>query len=155
MTSVVIVDDHEALREGLAALLSSHDIDVLGAAATVAAGRDSLLPQRRGLFSPHGTAAGVVANQCCEHEFQIVDAAGTAAGVVANQRRDHEFQPVDAGDRGVSTGRGRELDDGGAGTPPWPPSLAPNLAGGGAFDQVAQRGEVGIREWYAGDSNDE
>jgi DNA-binding NarL/FixJ family response regulator len=40
MTSLVIVDDHEALRDGLAALLPAHDIDVLGAAGTVAAGRD-------------------------------------------------------------------------------------------------------------------
>jgi DNA-binding NarL/FixJ family response regulator len=40
MTKLVIVDDHEALREGLAALLQSHGLEILGAAGNVAAGLD-------------------------------------------------------------------------------------------------------------------
>ncbi len=40
MTKLVIVDDHEALREGLAALLGQSGIEVLGAAGNVAAGMD-------------------------------------------------------------------------------------------------------------------
>jgi DNA-binding NarL/FixJ family response regulator len=40
MTKLVIVDDHEALREGLAALLQSHGMEILGAAGNVAAGLD-------------------------------------------------------------------------------------------------------------------
>jgi DNA-binding NarL/FixJ family response regulator len=40
MTKLVIVDDHEALREGLAALLTDHGMEVLGAAGNVAAGLD-------------------------------------------------------------------------------------------------------------------
>jgi DNA-binding NarL/FixJ family response regulator len=40
MTKLVIVDDHEALREGLAALLQNHGLEVLGAAGNVAAGLD-------------------------------------------------------------------------------------------------------------------
>jgi DNA-binding NarL/FixJ family response regulator len=40
VTKLVIVDDHQALREGLAALLAGHEIEVLGAAGNVAAGRD-------------------------------------------------------------------------------------------------------------------
>jgi DNA-binding NarL/FixJ family response regulator len=40
MTKLVIVDDHEALRDGLAALLRSHGLEVLGAAGNVAAGFD-------------------------------------------------------------------------------------------------------------------
>jgi DNA-binding NarL/FixJ family response regulator len=40
MTKLVIVDDHEALRGGLAALLTDHGMEVLGAAGNVAAGLD-------------------------------------------------------------------------------------------------------------------
>lgn len=40
MTSLVIVDDHEALREGLSALLGAQGLDVLGAAGTMEAARD-------------------------------------------------------------------------------------------------------------------
>jgi len=40
MTRVVIVDDHEALREGLAALLAARGIDVLGTAGNGAAATD-------------------------------------------------------------------------------------------------------------------
>jgi DNA-binding NarL/FixJ family response regulator len=40
MTKLVIVDDHEALREGLAALLQGHGMEVVGAAGNVAAGVD-------------------------------------------------------------------------------------------------------------------
>ena len=40
MTKLVIVDDHEALREGLAALLASHGMEIVGAAGNVAAGLD-------------------------------------------------------------------------------------------------------------------
>jgi DNA-binding NarL/FixJ family response regulator len=40
MTKLVIVDDHEALREGLAALLASHGLEIVGAAGNVAAGLD-------------------------------------------------------------------------------------------------------------------
>lgn len=40
MTRLVIVDDHEALREGLAALLRAHGMDVVGTAGNVAAGQD-------------------------------------------------------------------------------------------------------------------
>jgi DNA-binding NarL/FixJ family response regulator len=40
MTKLVIVDDHEALREGLAALLGHSGMDVVGAAGNVAAGVD-------------------------------------------------------------------------------------------------------------------
>jgi DNA-binding NarL/FixJ family response regulator len=40
MTKLVIVDDHEALREGLAALLAGHGMEVVGAAGNVAAGLD-------------------------------------------------------------------------------------------------------------------
>jgi DNA-binding NarL/FixJ family response regulator len=40
MTTLVIVDDHEALREGLAALLGAHGLHVVGAAGNVAAGLD-------------------------------------------------------------------------------------------------------------------
>lgn len=40
MTKIVIIDDHEALREGLAALLSAHGIEVVGVAGNVAAGPD-------------------------------------------------------------------------------------------------------------------
>ena len=40
MTTLVIVDDHEALREGLAALLGAHGLEVVGAAGNVAAGVD-------------------------------------------------------------------------------------------------------------------
>jgi DNA-binding NarL/FixJ family response regulator len=40
MTKLVIVDDHEALREGLAVLLQGHGMDVVGAASNVAAGVD-------------------------------------------------------------------------------------------------------------------
>src|SRR3954454_23322300 len=38
MTKLVIVDDHEAMREGLATLLAGHGMEVLGAAGNVAAG---------------------------------------------------------------------------------------------------------------------
>src|ERR671931_386453 len=40
MTKLVIVDDHEALREGLVALLESHGLEVLGTAGNVASGID-------------------------------------------------------------------------------------------------------------------
>jgi DNA-binding NarL/FixJ family response regulator len=40
MTKLVIVDDHEALREGLAALLGHSGMEVVGAAGNVAAGVD-------------------------------------------------------------------------------------------------------------------
>src|SRR4051794_12515617 len=40
MTKIVIVDDHEALREGLAALLANQGLEILGAAGNVAAGLD-------------------------------------------------------------------------------------------------------------------
>jgi DNA-binding NarL/FixJ family response regulator len=40
MTKLVIVDDHEALREGLSALLQQSGLDVVGAAGNVAAGLD-------------------------------------------------------------------------------------------------------------------
>jgi DNA-binding NarL/FixJ family response regulator len=40
MTKLVIVDDHEALREGLVALLAGHGLEVVGAAGNVAAGID-------------------------------------------------------------------------------------------------------------------
>jgi DNA-binding NarL/FixJ family response regulator len=40
MTKLVIVDDHEALREGLVALLQHGGMDVVGAAGNVAAGVD-------------------------------------------------------------------------------------------------------------------
>src|SRR3954447_23661605 len=40
MTKLVIVDDHEALREGLAALLQHGGLEVVGAAGNVAAGVD-------------------------------------------------------------------------------------------------------------------
>ena len=41
MTKLVIVDDHEALREGLVALLQHGGIEVVGAAGNVAAGSTS------------------------------------------------------------------------------------------------------------------
>jgi DNA-binding NarL/FixJ family response regulator len=40
MTRLVIVDDHEALREGLVALLAGQGLEVVGAAGNVAAGLD-------------------------------------------------------------------------------------------------------------------
>jgi DNA-binding NarL/FixJ family response regulator len=40
MTKLVIVDDHEALREGLASLLAGHGMEIVGAAGNVAAGLD-------------------------------------------------------------------------------------------------------------------
>jgi DNA-binding NarL/FixJ family response regulator len=40
MTKLVIVDDHEALREGLVALLAGQGLEILGAAGNVAAGLD-------------------------------------------------------------------------------------------------------------------
>jgi len=40
MTKLVIVDDHEALREGLAALLGLEGVDVVGVAGNIAAGVD-------------------------------------------------------------------------------------------------------------------
>src|SRR3954454_78977 len=40
MTKLVIVDDHEALREGLASLLAGHGLEILGAAGNIAAGLD-------------------------------------------------------------------------------------------------------------------
>lgn len=40
MTKLVIVDDHEALREGLAALLAGHGMEVVGAAGNAGAGLD-------------------------------------------------------------------------------------------------------------------
>src|SRR3954469_22517862 len=40
MTKLVIVDDHEALREGLATLLAGQGMEILGAAGNVAAGLD-------------------------------------------------------------------------------------------------------------------
>jgi DNA-binding NarL/FixJ family response regulator len=40
VTKLVIVDDHEALREGLAALLTANGMEVVGAAGSVAGGRD-------------------------------------------------------------------------------------------------------------------
>lgn len=42
MTKLVIVDDHEALREGLVALLEQGGIEVVGAAGNVAAGVDAV-----------------------------------------------------------------------------------------------------------------
>jgi DNA-binding NarL/FixJ family response regulator len=44
MTTIVIIDDHEALREGLSALLAGHGIEVVGAAGNVAAGADLIHP---------------------------------------------------------------------------------------------------------------
>ena len=43
MTKLVIVDDHEALREGLVALLRGHGMEVVGAAGNVAAGIEVLV----------------------------------------------------------------------------------------------------------------
>lgn len=40
MTKLVIVDDHEALREGLAALLGLEGVDVVGVTGNVASGAD-------------------------------------------------------------------------------------------------------------------
>ena len=40
MTRLVIVDDHEALREGLVALLEAHGLEVVGTAGNVASGMD-------------------------------------------------------------------------------------------------------------------
>ncbi len=42
MTKLVIVDDHEALREGLAAMLGNSGLEVVGAAGNVAAGVDAV-----------------------------------------------------------------------------------------------------------------
>jgi len=46
MTTLVLVDDHEALRAGLAALLGQHVVDVVGAAGNVAAGLDTVAVTR-------------------------------------------------------------------------------------------------------------
>ena len=43
MTKLVIVDDHEALREGLAVMLGQSGLDVVGAAGNVAAGLDLVM----------------------------------------------------------------------------------------------------------------
>lgn len=43
MTKLVIVDDHEALREGLVALLSAQGLEVVGTAGNIAAGADLVL----------------------------------------------------------------------------------------------------------------
>jgi DNA-binding NarL/FixJ family response regulator len=40
MTKLVIIDDHEALREGLVALLGLEGVDVVGVAGNIAAGAD-------------------------------------------------------------------------------------------------------------------
>ncbi|MBA2346826.1 MAG: response regulator transcription factor [Solirubrobacterales bacterium] len=40
MTQIVIVDDHEALREGLSALLAASGLEIVGTAGNVAAGLD-------------------------------------------------------------------------------------------------------------------
>ena len=40
MTKLVIIDDHEALREGLVALLRGHGMEVVATAGNVAAGID-------------------------------------------------------------------------------------------------------------------
>jgi len=40
MITLAIVDDHEALRDGLAALLRAAGLDVVGMAGTVESGRD-------------------------------------------------------------------------------------------------------------------
>src|ERR1700755_3385778 len=40
MTKLAIVDDHEALREGLVAMLRGHGMEVVGTAGNVAAGID-------------------------------------------------------------------------------------------------------------------
>lgn len=42
MTSVVLVDDHAGIREGLAVLLGQHDINVIGVAGSVAAGEEAI-----------------------------------------------------------------------------------------------------------------
>ena len=42
MTELVIIDDHEALREGLAAMLSASGLEVIGVAGNAAAGLDLL-----------------------------------------------------------------------------------------------------------------
>ncbi|MEA2357165.1 MAG: hypothetical protein QOI62_425, partial [Solirubrobacteraceae bacterium] len=42
MTRLVIIDDHEALREGLAVLLGQGGLDVVAAAGNVAAGVDAI-----------------------------------------------------------------------------------------------------------------
>lgn len=43
MTKLVIVDDHEALREGLTLLLKQRGLDVIGTAGSVAAGVDLVI----------------------------------------------------------------------------------------------------------------
>jgi DNA-binding NarL/FixJ family response regulator len=43
MTKIVLIDDHEALREGLVALLSQAGLDVVGTAGNVASGQDLVL----------------------------------------------------------------------------------------------------------------
>lgn len=43
MTQIVIIDDHEALREGLSVLLASSGLEVVGAAGNVAAGLDLVI----------------------------------------------------------------------------------------------------------------
>lgn len=46
MTRLMIIDDHEALREGLAALLAGHGLEVVGCAGNVAAGLDLVAHDR-------------------------------------------------------------------------------------------------------------
>jgi DNA-binding NarL/FixJ family response regulator len=43
MTKIVLIDDHEALREGLVALLTQAGLDVVGTAGNVASGQDLVL----------------------------------------------------------------------------------------------------------------
>src|SRR3954454_21633105 len=43
MTKLVIVDDHEAMREGLATLLAGHGMEILGAAGNVASALDLIV----------------------------------------------------------------------------------------------------------------
>ena len=56
MTTLVIIDDHEALRNGLEVLLGQAGLDVVGAAGNVAAGLDLLLDVPG---HPHGLAVEV------------------------------------------------------------------------------------------------
>ena len=49
MTKLVIVDDHEALREGLVALLRGHGMEVVGAAGNV---HTEAVVERHQFFKP-------------------------------------------------------------------------------------------------------
>src|SRR3954465_2112087 len=126
MTKLVIVDDHEAMREGLAALLKGEGMEILGAAGNVAAGLDLVehaTPDVRivDIQPPHGSGIRLT---------RTLLARRPDLGVIlytGDSDAEQLYNGLDSGARGYALKAGPMAEPVGAiqRTPPGGPSRAP------------------------------